>query len=113
RKNNKWTGKILDRSRERRFTDDADLVLVELVDPVDPLDVLLVDGPVFGPRDVGQRIDHVVGVERGAVVKLDTLAQLQFECLVIDPLPGGRKLPAIFSGPGITIDQCVPDLEPK
>ena len=85
-------------------------MLVELLDPVDPLDVLQGGGLVLGLGNEVQRIDDVIGVELGAVVKFDALAQLDLEGLVVEPFPGGGKLSLVFAGSRIAIDERVPDL---
>ena len=68
------------------------------------------DDLLAGFDDEVERVDDVVGVELLAVVELDALAQLELERLVVDPLPGGRKLALVLVGLGIAIDQRVPDV---
>ncbi|KAG0919544.1 hypothetical protein G6F31_021074 [Rhizopus arrhizus] len=71
---------------------EAHLVLVDLLDLVDPGHVLLGDGLVLGVGHVVQRVHDRVRVELLAVMEFHAFAQLEFHRLVVDLLPALGKL---------------------
>ncbi len=101
---------ILDRRRKRPSRHDANAIGLELFRMIDPVDVALRRRLVLRLGDEIQGVDHVVGVEGGAVMKLDALAQLELERLLVDPFPGSRELALVLVALGTAIDQRVPYL---
>ena len=86
---------------------DADLVRGDHLDIVDPVDDDAKLHVAVGRRHVVQRIGHVLGVEVGAVMKLDAFAQLHLQRLVVRPLPFRRQKRQNFVGLRIAVDQAV------
>ncbi len=101
-------GQIFQRRRERALQTDAHRVVVDLVGPGHPFDVLLGHHLRFRRQHVIESEDHVVGGEGRAVLKGHALAQGKFQRDRIDPFPRGRQLRLILAGLGIPVDQRVP-----
>ena len=68
-------GEQLGQDRERRIRDDVDRMVVDLADFLDLAHVRLHVGAVALGALVAE--DHVIGGERGAIMELDPLAQLE------------------------------------
>ena len=88
---------------------NADLELVNLLGTFHPVDVALGFHPVLFVRNPVHGRDHIVGVERLAIVERHTLAKIEFKGFVINPFPVRRQISLILAGIRIAIHQPIPD----
>ena len=100
---------VSERRRRHSLGDDAHLIRADLFNAIDPADKPRSHILIARIGGEAQRVDHVVGIESGAVMKSDPFTQLEFQRFVVYPAPGGCQLTLKFTGVGIAIDQRVPD----
>ena len=89
---------------------DPDLVVADLLRLIDPARIIAVQDAVIRPGEVIVGIDHIIGGHRIAVVELHTLANIDFDGLVIDDVPGGRQQRLELARGRIAPDQRVPHM---